>query len=32
MIGTEKIDDTVILATASSIQARTKEIEKNLKK
>ena len=31
MLGAEKIDDTVILATASSIQARTKEIEKILK-
>lgn len=31
MIGVEKIDDTVIHATASSIQARTKEIEKILK-
>ena len=30
MLGAEKIDDTVILATASSIQARTKEIEKIL--
>jgi hypothetical protein len=30
LIGAEKIDDTVILATASSIQARTKEIEKIL--
>jgi len=31
MLGTEKIDNTVILATASSIQERTKEIEKILK-
>lgn len=31
MIGVEKIDDTVILATASSIQARAKEIEQLLK-
>jgi len=31
MIGAEKIDDTIILATASSIQERTKEIEKILK-
>jgi len=31
MIGAEKIDDTVILATASSIRERTKEIEKILK-
>ena len=31
MLGAEKIDDTVILATASSIQERTKEIEKILK-
>jgi hypothetical protein len=31
MIGAEKIDDTVILAAASSIQERTKEIEKILK-
>lgn len=31
MLGAEKIDDTAILATASSIQERTKEIEKILK-
>jgi len=31
MLGAEKIDDSVILATASSIQERTKEIEKILK-
>lgn len=31
MLGAEKIDDRVILATASSIQERTKEIEKILK-
>ena len=31
LIGAEKIDDAVILATASSIQERTKEIEKLLK-
>jgi len=31
MLGTEKIDDTAILATASSIQERAKEIEKILK-
>jgi len=31
MLGAEKIDDTVILATASSIQERAKEIEKILK-
>ena len=31
MLSTEKIDDTAILATASSIQARAKEIEKILK-
>jgi len=31
MLGAEKIDDTVIHATASSIQERTKEIEKVLK-
>jgi hypothetical protein len=30
MIGVEKIDDTAILATASSIQERTKDIEKIL--
>lgn len=31
MLGTEKIDDSVILATASSIQEHTKEIEQLLK-
>jgi hypothetical protein len=31
MLGTEKIDDAVILVTASSIQERAKEIEKILK-